>query len=182
MKKEIWKSVAEWDGLYIVSSIGNVKSLDRKSYNKKSKSWSIKSGKKLKPSFCTGGYPQVVLCKEGKCVTKKVHRLVAIAFLGNPDNLPAVNHINGNTKDNRVENLEWCTLKYNTEHSYRVLGRVPIHGQFHNKAKLTESQVIEIRNKYIPYKYSYKKLGDEYGVDQSSIYLIISGKNWKYLK
>lgn len=182
MEKEIWKSVVGWEGLYVVSNIGNVMSLDRKSYHKKLKKEISLKGKKLKPSFESGGYAQVVLCKDGKCVTKKIHRIVAITFLDNSKNLPAVNHINGDIKDNRIENLEWCTLKYNSEHSYRVLGRIPINGQFHSKAKLTETQVIEIRNKYIPYKYSFKKLGDEYGVDASTISLIIYGKNWKYLK
>lgn len=108
---ENWKPVVGYDGLYEVSDWGRVRSLDcykpfrcgRRFYKGKL----ITQYKNVR-----NGYKQVHLCD----ITKKlhnVHRLVAEAFLPNPDNLPCVNHKNEDRTDNRVENLEWCTQKYN---------------------------------------------------------------------
>lgn len=163
---EKWRKVVGWETLYGVSNIGRVKSL--------------RKGIILKPSNVLG-YQQVILCRNGKMVSGRVNRLVAIAFIKNPLNKPQVNHINGVRNDDRVENLEWVTESENVKHTYTHLNRIPTHGQTHNKAKLTNEQVREIRLKYKPYKYSYATLGKEYGVDPSAISLIITGKNWKYL-
>lgn len=71
------------------------------------------------------GYLKILLRDENsKRINKMVHRLVAETFIPNPYNLPVVNHIDGNKSDNRVENLEWCTVSYNTQHAYDELGRI----------------------------------------------------------
>ena len=70
-------------------------------------------GKKLKEDENSTGYKRVSLCKDGVVNRVFVHRLVAEHFVDNPDNLPCVNHINGDRQDNRAENLEWCTHSYN---------------------------------------------------------------------
>jgi hypothetical protein len=163
---EEWKDVVGWEEFYEVSTLGNVRSKRKKII--------------LKPSNVLG-YRQVMLCKDGKRITGRINRLVAKAFIPNPENKPQVNHKNGVRNCDLVENLEWVTESENVQHSYDKLNRLPTHGQTHNKAKLTNDQVREIRGKYIPYKYSYAKIGKEYGVDQSAIFLIIKGKNWKYL-
>lgn len=86
-------------------------------------------GKPLKPDPNTTGYLRVTLSKNGKIKRIFVHRLVATIFVDNPDNLPHVNHINGNRQDNRAENLEWCTPSYNVEDGYRR-GRIhPLTGK-----------------------------------------------------
>lgn len=72
----------------------------------------------MKPRYYRGGYTQVALCKDGKIYTKKIHRLVAEAFIPNPNNLPEVNHINKIRDDNRMDNLEWCTREYNNRYSF----------------------------------------------------------------
>ena len=80
--------------------------------------WSLRFNKKLKPSDNRSGYMSVVLVADKKYHSKSVHRLYAQAYLPNPNDLPCVNHINGNKTDNRLENLEWCTASHNIQHAY----------------------------------------------------------------
>ena len=105
--KEIWKSITGYEGLYKVSNLGRVKSLNFRHTGKE---------KILRPLLC-GGYLNVQLCKEGKMKPCLIHRLVATAFIENPENLPEVNHKNQVKTDNRVDNLEWCSRKYNVRYS-----------------------------------------------------------------
>ena len=107
MKKEYWKPVVGYEGLYEVSNWGRVKSL--------------KFGKEriLKQSI-RHGYYIVSLWKNGKGKTYSVHRLVAEAFIDNPDNLPCVNHKDENKQNNVVSNLEWCTHEYNNTYGTRI--------------------------------------------------------------
>jgi hypothetical protein len=115
---------------YYVTNIGTV--------------YSRKTGriKRLSAGNDSHGYPRVFLCSQGKVHMKKVHRLVAEAFIPNPDNKPQINHKNGIRNDNRVENLEWVTNGENTKHSYVVLHRKkPCLGKFgakHQRSKLLQ--------------------------------------------
>ena len=106
--KEIWKPVRNYEGLYEVSNLGRVKSLN---YNRTGK-------ERIMKGLDNGhGYLFVQLCKDGKVENCRINRLVAMAFLPNPDNLPEVNHKDKIRTNNKVENLEWCTTKYNVEYS-----------------------------------------------------------------
>ena len=113
---EIWKDVVGYEGLYQVSNLGRVKSVDRYKDNHGTKQLvkeKIKTTRKDKQ-----GYLLLDLYKNNKKKTVRVHRLVAMAFIPNPQNKETVNHIDGNKENNTVENLEWATQKEQNEHIY----------------------------------------------------------------
>lgn len=109
--KEEWRDIQGYEGLYQVSNLGRVKSLERMV----SFGWSHRtiSEKILKQFKLNSGYLFVCLKKDGKGKNKTIHRLVAEAFIPNPDNLPQCNHKDENPLNNCLENLEWCDAKYN---------------------------------------------------------------------
>lgn len=114
--EEIWKDIKGYEGLYQVSNLGNVKSLEKRVNGKKCHR--VFKEKQLKPIETNKGYLRVKLCHKGKISKARVHRLVAETFIEKP-NLE-VNHINGDKKDNRLENLEWVTGKENKEHARKL--------------------------------------------------------------
>ena len=105
MEEEIWKPIKEFEGYYEVSNMGRVRSLNYKRTGKE---------KILKNIGDYKGYLEIVLTKNGKQKQFKVHRLVAEAFIPNPENKPCIDHINTVKSDNRVENLRWVTYKENS--------------------------------------------------------------------
>jgi hypothetical protein len=111
MKSEIWKPIKDYEGLYEISSLGRVKSLPK---DKKSKHGSIAhlQERLLTPSN-NHGYRSIVLTNNGVHKTNNVHRLVAEAFIPNPNNYSDINHKDENKANNSVSNLEWCTRVYN---------------------------------------------------------------------
>ena len=111
--KEIWKDVKDYVGYYQVSNLGRIKSLPRNG--------TINTEKILKPNIIKNGYCQVCLQKDGKRKYEKVHRLVAETFIPNTNNLPQVNHKDGNKQNNNANNLEWCSVSYNQLHNCYVL-------------------------------------------------------------
>lgn len=113
--EEIWKPVMGYEGYYECSNLGRVRSVDRYVNNRHKNGLQFKRGQILKTAS-QRGYRILILSKEGKQVCKKVHRLVAESFIPNPDNLPFVNHKDENKTNNCVDNLEWCTVKYNSNY------------------------------------------------------------------
>lgn len=112
--QEIWKDIKNYEGLYQVSNLGNVRSLNRIRKNgKKENQFYLHKGKTLKPAVQSVGYKFVVLCKNGKSKGYRVHRLVAETFIENPNNYNCINHKDENRLNNCVDNLEWCTIAYN---------------------------------------------------------------------
>ena len=114
---EEWRPVVGYEGLYEVSNTGKVRSLDR--YVKNGCSYRLHKGKVISLLKGEYGYIQVNLYYNGKNYKKYVHRLVAEAFLPNPDNLPQVNHKDEVKSNNCVDNLEWCSAKYNVNYGTR---------------------------------------------------------------
>ena len=118
--QEVWKDIPGYEGLYQVSSLGRVKSLERDT--KRLRPQHIRE-RMLKPR--NGGYLQVYLADAGKREAVYIHRLVAQAFIPNPDNKPIANHKDGNKHNNSVENLEWCTHQENVLHAYLTGLNIP---------------------------------------------------------
>jgi hypothetical protein len=115
MKKEVWKDIPNYEGLYQVSNLGRVKSLKRWIDNKTNAGYFIEE-KILKQGMSKNHYNIVALCRGGKCVTKKVHSLVAIAFLNhNPNGYKLlIDHIDNDKSNNKLENLQLITNRKNT--------------------------------------------------------------------
>ena len=119
---EVWKKITGTDGKYEVSNTGKVRSLNYKSSGKV---------RVLKPAPDPKGYMKTMLPYSSKWKTVKIHRLVAEAFIPNPENKPQVNHINGDKADNRAENLEWVSNYDNAHHALD-------HGLFENSIIATQ--------------------------------------------
>lgn len=113
-ENEVWKDITGFEGLYKVSNKGNVHSVERIGTNNRKF-----GGIALKPAYTKAGYLKVVLCKNGIRYYKIVHRLVAEAFIPNPNNYPEVNHRDEVKFNNNVENLEWCDTRYNSNYGTR---------------------------------------------------------------
>lgn len=121
MMQEVWKDIEGYEGLYQVSNLGNVKSLDKRWNTSPDHAINVR-GKMLKQRKMYAGYMQVGLSRNGVTKTHRVHKLVADAFIVNPENKPQINHKNGDKTDNTVSNLEWCTASENQRHKVDVLG------------------------------------------------------------
>ena len=188
MSKEIWITVRGFEGLYDVSNLGRVRSLPR------IKTWKRKNvickqpvdGKILiqKPIGKKKKYLGVELCDKSvdsnHHKTALVHRLVAEAFIPNPEGKKDVNHKDGNTRNNCVENLEWATRKENINHAFQT-GLNKTYGMNHPSSKVTEDQVKEMREMYKEGEKGrgYIAISRIYGISPSTVKNIVRGKTWK---
>lgn len=136
------------------------------------------SGKVLKPVLTNNGYHGVSLKVNGKFHPYRIHRLVAEAFIPNPENKPEVNHINGNKTDNRVENLEWVTSQENQLHATRILAKCV--GEEHGMAKITESQARQICELFEK-GYQNKKISQMLGLPIGTVAPIRLGNTWQHI-
>ncbi len=177
---EVWKNVIGYEGLYQISNLGRIKSLSRYVKNRLGTGYSLKSEKFLKLAI-NYGYHYIGLHKNNKIKMFRVHRLVAIHFIPNPDSLPQINHINGIKTDNSVSNLEWCTAKQNTRHAHDNGLANPLKGVNCNLHILTEKQVLEIRSKYIKNVYGCNRLAKDFNTDSVNIWHIVTRKTWKHI-
>lgn len=143
---EIWKDIEGFEGLYQVSNEGRVRSLDHYANNH------FIEGVMRTPSHTKDGYVKYRLVANGKDVTARVHRLVALAFIPNPENKETVNHIDGNKNNNHVSNLEWMDRHEQLNHAYKLGLKKPVH----TNRKLTMEDAEEIRR-------TYKRQSKEFG-------------------
>lgn len=131
-------------------------------------------------TICRKGYHKFVLRAGSSEKTIPVHRLVAKAFIPNPDNKPQVNHIDSNKMNNHVSNLEWCTNLQNQQHSWQS-GRQAANGVNHPRNILTEAEVLQIRDLLKRTKMTKTAIGKQYGVHRSTIYRIQKRLIWSHI-
>lgn len=171
---EIWKSIKEYRGIYSISTFGRVRK-DRKGNGP---TW---IGKILKPQINSRGYYHVRLYKKGIQSTIRIHSLVAKAFLKKDRIRKFVNHKDGNKFNNNMTNLEYMTTSENHRHAFRNGFRISVKGSQHNQAKLTEKQVIEMREKHKTGNYKYRELSKIYKINESTAWQIINYQRWKHV-
>ncbi|MEG1388707.1 MAG: NUMOD4 domain-containing protein, partial [Algoriella sp.] len=163
LPNEIWKRIPGYS-LYEISNMGRIKTFNQFGCGRTAI---------MKPALDPNGYWRTMLKRDsdGKVHTIKVHRLVAITFIPNPENKPQVNHINSKPADNRLSNLEWVTRSENMIHAHKF-GNKSCKGEKNPATNLTDEIVLEIRSKYTygrngkpkPGDVTRQMLSDEYGV------------------
>lgn len=169
--KETWLDIAGYEGYYQVSNFGNVKSLEV--------TYSVCNTERTRKSRIMAqekrpnGYMQIGLCKGTTQKKFRIHRLVAMAFIPNPHNLPIVHHLDNIKSNNSSVNLEWCTFSKNTKHAYDM-GLIK-----HPTMRLTTEKVCEIRRLYEEEGRTQKYLASVFNVGISQISGIVRYKSWK---
>lgn len=170
---EVWKSIPSLNNLYEASNLGRIRSASRKHKGRILKEY-IKFPSNI-------NYNLVEVHIDGKKWAKKVHRLVAEVFCENPENYPIVMHLDNDRRNNRADNLQWGTLKMNSQQMIKEGRGNKSKGSNHYFSKLTEDQVVEIRRKYIPRKYTLQQLAKEYNVSFSLIGHVVKNRNWTHV-
>lgn len=175
---EQWKEIKGNREIYEVSTYGTVRSKDRQG----ARGRHIK-GHELTQRHNSNGYLRCDMNIDGKGRSYLVHRLVANAFIPNPDNKPFINHIDGDKENNHVGNLEWCTRSENEKHSWKIGLKKDIatKGELHGMHKLKESDVRYIRHSHIR-NGGDKKTGElarMFSVNPQTITDIVSNRIWK---
>lgn len=179
MAVESWADIPGYEGLYQASTFGNIRSI----YGRK---------KRLRPAKYSRKYLQVTLYNGGRKECCAVHRLVALAFLPNPQNLPEVNHKDENKLNNRLDNLEWCTRAYNNSYGTAIERHVqntdyysPAYIDARRKRMVAVLQYID--GKCIAKHESSKAASDATGISRENIIAVLKGRRksaggfqWKY--
>lgn len=156
--KEIWKDIEEYEGIYQVSNLGRVKRVDTDSI--------------LKGFKITKGYVGVRLSKNGIVSNKRIHRLVAQAFIPNPESKPQVNHIDEDKTNNMISNLEWSTSKENINHGTRNERA----GKTMSKSKSIPIIAINIKTGESTEFYGSNECARQVGLSQGNITSVLKGR------
>ena len=189
MKREIWKPVVGYEGFYEISSMGRLRSVDRIIIDINGRA-SLLKGKLVVLTHSLDGYLKVLLSKNGKQRSFKIHRLVAMAFIPNPEGKKFVDHINAIRDDNRVENLRWVTAKENSRNPVTVentriattkefgSGWKIIEARNRNKSVHAEVPVLQLTtNGTVVGRYrSIASASEETGIDRTTIVGALNGR------
>ena len=170
---EIWKDIKGYDGIYQISNMGRLRSLDRVVTTKAG--WTQKHEGILiqTNSIQNSGYIAVPLHKNGKSVTHLLHRLVADAFAENPNNYECVNHKDQNKLNNRADNLEWCTAYYNCHYGDGA--------ERSAETQRKEFYQIDMNGNVVKKWKGFNKIQRELGYQKKLIYLCCIGKRESYI-
>lgn len=175
--EEVFRPIAGYEDLYLISNLGRVQSLPR---------WIVRGtkmvqldGRILKGGSHPKGYRIVCLSRDGVSWAGTVHRLVAKAFIENPENKPEVNHKNGIKTDNRIENLEWATISENRQHAYDTGLQAGPKGEVNGSSKLSNDEVRYVfRN---PDGLTTRELATKLKISTRVIYGIQKREYWKHI-
>jgi hypothetical protein len=177
---EVWKAIPGFNGYYEASNYGRIKSLSR--YVPDYRGFRLIKERIIKVNFNSKGYYQVSIYhpKTGK-QKLKVHRLVAMAFIDNPNNKPQVNHINCIKTDNNVDNLEWCTNDENQKHACENGLKGSAIGSKSPRTNLTEEIVLKIKKTPAKTKQERVKVANSFGITLRCYEHIKYGSSWKHV-
>lgn len=181
MKKEIWKEIKGFKGLYLISTKGRVKSLTVRSRGGWIKEYEVGKEKVLKPGITNDGYQYVKLTDmDGSCTRHYIHHLVAKQWIKNRENKRCINHINGIKTDNSLVNLEWVTHKENVRHNMKLNAERGIDTQ----KRLRDFVMIDLHTNSVVARYDCMiDVRDEYPeIDLGAISRILNGKRKTTLK
>lgn len=176
--------ITGFEGLYVVDELGRVFSLPKEvpvGLNGGVKRLPLRELRGTRPNpRC--GHLRVYLGKAGKKYPKLVHRLVAEAFIPNPEQKPFINHKDGNPANNHVDNLEWCTQRENALHAYQFgLSKPPgQQGERNSHSKLNDAAVCEIRRRHTEGK-SCAAIAREFGLNPRTANAIVLRQSWRHV-
>ncbi len=176
--QEIWKDIEGYEGLYQVSNLGRFKALPRKRKTKNGSYNCLLPEQILNPTFKTRYY-QISLTKSERKTQHLCHRLVAKAFNANPYNKPHINHKNGDTKDNRSINLEWCTPSENQIHRLEVLGKKNkpyFTTEISKKIHCIWIEVYDLNGNFLCKHYSAKDFAEKHNLSSGCITKVLKGE------
>ena len=184
MGAEIWKPIEGYEGYYEVSDMGRVRGLDRVTTDRRGIQ-QRRLGRVLTPWYQGRPgrkYPWVDLRSDGKRTRSSIHRLVTAAFIGPYPDGKEVNHKNGITTDNHLENLEYVTHSENIRHAIDTLGAtLGQAGEDHHNAKLSAKQVCNIRSRYASGGVTQQELANQNDVAVMTVNDILCSRTWNHL-
>jgi len=177
---EIWKDIPEYEGLYKISNFGRIKAL----YTYKSpttiKKYNSLTGEKILKQDFSKDYYRIMLCKNAIRKRFQVHRIVLLAFVRPPFPREEGNHLDGNTKNNHLNNLEWVTPEENTKHRITIGKYLTQSGELHTSSKLTNNDVAIIKKLHKDGTRT-SIISKKFAVSDSTIRNIVYGRTWKHL-
>lgn len=176
---EEWRDIEGFDGFYQVSNTGKVRSCCNGGRVGGKGEWRLRA-----LSANHDGYLKVRLEQGGKDLTKRVHTLVAEAFLPNPHGYNTVNHKDGNKTNNVVDNLEWADRSEQMIHAYKLGLKTPIRGSKNSQAKLTDEDVRYIRSHYkrLDREFGTVALGRKFGLTNAAVGKVVRGETYQDVK
>ncbi len=176
---EVWQAVPEYEGLYEASTLGRIRSVDRLITGKNGVTKRF-SGRVLKPVKQNAGYFALGLSKAGIVETVLVHRIVAKTFLGNPEGLEEVNHIDGVKGNNALSNLEWMSRVRNIRHAMGM-GLIQGLGENNPAAKINDESAMQIKE-LLRLGLHPNEIAPMFGVKPSTAFDILLGRSWMHVR
>lgn len=180
---EEWRDIPGWGGRYSISNLGRTRTnyidyVNQTGLCLRRIIYTIRI-----PRVHPKGYRYIGLSERGRRVLIGVHKLIALAFIPNPEGKVNINHLNGDKLDNRIENLEWCTLAENLQHAWRTGLIKPLQGMNHGSSLINDDIVRAIRATVVDYKDNEIKyrVAAQYGIHITTVNDIVKRRSWKHV-